>query len=175
MDDDDSLKRDVRHTAGACLLVKRESSGTSALSVPMAILLSITELLAAPLGALVGGVLSAWVGSRQTAKVLKHETELEATERRETQRVDEDRRRSLAADQLIAALADFVTVNRDDQDRSASFVRVPATEDVHRERNSRVSALLQAGSSHTHALPEEFARAMGCADMDGPVQPVKTT
>ncbi|NTW38927.1 MAG: hypothetical protein HGA44_03420 [Cellulomonadaceae bacterium] len=116
----------------------------------------MTELLAALLGAIVGGALSAWVGSRQTAKVLKHETDLAATERREAQQVDEDRRRSFAADQLIAALADFTTVKVDDRDRSASFVRVPATADVHRERSGRASTLLQAGSSHAHALPAEL-------------------
>jgi hypothetical protein len=118
-------------------------------------LLNMTEMLAALLGALVGGLLAAWVGSRQTAKVLKHETDLAATERRETQRLDEERRRAFAADQLIAALADFTTVDRDGSDRAA-FVRVPATEDVHRERNGRASALLQAGSSHAHALPAEL-------------------
>ncbi|PBA47247.1 hypothetical protein CKJ62_06785 [Mycobacterium avium] len=73
-------------------------------------LLSMTEMLAALLGALVGGGIAAWVGFRQTAKVLKHETDLAANERRETQRLDEERRRSFAADQLIAALADFTTV-----------------------------------------------------------------
>lgn len=113
-------------------------------------------MLAALLGALVGGLLSAWVGARQTAKVLKHETDLAATERQEAQRADEDRRRSLAADELIAALAEFVTVNRDDPDSSAAFVRVVSTGDVHRERNARVATLLQAGSSHAHALPEEL-------------------
>ncbi len=116
----------------------------------------MTEMLAALLGAIVGGALSAWVGSRQTAKVLKHETDLAAGERREAQRADEERRRTLAADQLIAALADFVTVNRDDGDRSAAFVRIAATADVHRERNERASALLQAASTHAHALPEEL-------------------
>lgn len=121
----------------------------------------MTEMLAALLGAIVGGVLSAWVGSRQTTKVLKHETKLAATERREAQRVDEDRRRSFAADQLIAELADFTTVNRDDKDRSASFVRVPATAGVHRERTDRASALLQAGSSHAHALPPELRERWG--------------
>lgn len=115
----------------------------------------MTEMLAALLGALVGGVLSASVGSWQTGKVLKHETELAATERREAQRADEDRRRSVAADQLIAALADFTTVKDDDYDRSASFARLPATDNVHRDRDGRVAALLQAGSSHAHALPEE--------------------
>lgn len=115
----------------------------------------MTELLAALLGALVGGVLSAWVGSWQTSKVLKHEAELAAAERRETQRVEEERRRSLAADQLIAALADFTTVTRDDGDRSAAFVRIMATEDVHRERDRRAAVLLQASSSYAHSLPEE--------------------
>lgn len=125
------------------------------MSVPPAMVLIMTEMLAALLGAIGGDVLSAWVGSRQTAKVLKHETELAATERREAQRADEDRRRSLAANQLIAALADFVTVNRDDGYRSAAFVRVLATEDVHRERNRRAAVLLLAGSTHAHALPTE--------------------
>lgn len=124
--------------------------------MPAARLLIMTEMFAALLGALVGGVLSAWVGSRQTAKVLKHETDLAATERREAQRVDEDRRQSLAADQLISALADYVTVNRDDQDRSALFVRLQATADVHKERNTRASILRQAGASHAHSLPEEL-------------------
>lgn len=119
-------------------------------------LLSMTEMLAALLGAIVGGAFSAWVGSRQSAKVLKHETDLAAAERRESQRVDEDRRRSLAADQLIAALAEFTTVKQDGRDHLASFVRVPATADVHRERDGRASALLQAGSSHAYALPAEL-------------------
>lgn len=113
----------------------------------------MTELLAALLGAIVGGALSAWVGSHQTAKVLKHETDLAVAERREAQRVAEERRQSIAADQLIAALADFTTVKRDHPDRSASFVRVPATADAHQERNTRTSALLQAGASQAHALP----------------------
>ena len=124
--------------------------------MPEYILISMTEMLAALLGAIVGGVLSAWVGSRQTANVLKHETDLAATERREARRVDDDRRRSFAADQLIAALADFTTVRWDARGRSASFVRVPATAEDHRERNCRASALLQAGSSHAHALPAEL-------------------
>jgi hypothetical protein len=118
----------------------------------------MTELLAALLGAIVGGVLSAWVGSRQTAKVLKHETEMAATERREALRLDEQRRQSFAADQLIAALAGFTTVKRNDRDGSASFVRIPATADVHRERDARASGLLQAGSSHAHALPDEVRK-----------------
>jgi hypothetical protein len=116
----------------------------------------MTEMLAALLGAVVGGVLSAWMASRQTAKVLKHETDLAATERKEAVRGDEDRRRSFAADQLIAALAEFTTVKRDDRDHPASFVRVQATPDIHGERNDRASALLQAGSSHAHALPAEL-------------------
>jgi len=116
----------------------------------------MTEMLAALLGAVVGGLLSAWVGSRQTAMVLKHGTELAATERREEQRLDEERRQSVAADQLIMALADFTSVQGDPRDRSASFVRMPATADVHRERSGRVLGLLQAGSSHAHALPAEL-------------------
>ena len=59
-------------------------------------------------------------------------------------------------DQLIAALADFTTVKRNDRDLSASFVRIPTSADVHSERNCRASALLQAGSSHSHALPAEL-------------------
>lgn len=116
----------------------------------------MTELLAALLGAIVGGGLSAWVGSRQTAKVLKHETDLAAAERREAARADASRRRTIAADQLIAALAEFTTVNRDDRGQSASFVRVPAPKEIHQERTHRVSALLKAGSSHSHALPTEL-------------------
>jgi len=115
----------------------------------------MTEMLAALLGAIVGGGLSAWVGSWQTAKVLKHETELAADERQQAQLLDLERRRSFAADQLIAALADFTTVKRDDRD-SANFVRLPAVADVHRERSARVSALMQAGASHAHALPDEL-------------------
>ena len=113
-------------------------------------------MLAALLGALVGGVLSAWVGSRQTAKVLKHETDMAAAERREAQRLEEERRRSFAADQLVSALADFTAVARDSQDDTASFVRVPAMPEVHRERAMRATALLRAGSSHAHALPPEL-------------------
>ncbi|QGH69579.1 hypothetical protein [Pseudactinotalea sp. HY158] len=116
----------------------------------------MTEMLAALLGAIVGGVLSAWVGSRQTAKVLKHETELAAEERRESKLADELRRQSFAADQLLVALADFTTINGDENQRTASFARVPATADVHTGRKKRVSTLLQAGSSHAHALPPEL-------------------
>lgn len=116
----------------------------------------VTELLAALLGAIVGGALSAWIGSRQTARVLKHETDLAAAERREAQRVDDDRRRTFAADQLISALADFATMPTDDHDWSASFVRVSSTAEAHRDRNARVSTLLQASSSHAHALPVEL-------------------
>lgn len=119
-------------------------------------LLNMTELLAALLGAIVGGVLSAWVGSRQTANVLKHETDLAAIERREAERADEHRRHSFAADQLIVALADFTTIKGDERQGSASFARVPATADVHLDRKRRVSTLLQAGSSHAHALPTEL-------------------
>lgn len=125
-------------------------------SVPKDILLSMTEMLAALLGAIVGGVLSAWVGSWQTAKVLKHETELAAVERRESKRADELRRQSFAADQLLVALADFTTINVDANHRTASFARVPATADVHVARKKRASTLLQAGSSHAHALPQEM-------------------
>lgn len=116
----------------------------------------MTELLAALLGAIVGGILSAWIGARQTAKVLKHETDLAAAERREAARLDEERRRAKAADHLIAALAEFVTVSRDDRGNAAAFVRVPTTADVHRERKGRVSALLKAGSSCSHALPTDL-------------------
>lgn len=123
----------------------------------------VTELLAALLGAIVGGAFSAWIGSRQTTRVLKHETHLAAAERREAQRVDDDRRRTFAADQLISdlcsllsALADFTTMPQDDHDWSASFVRVPSTAEAHRDRNARVSPLLQASSSHAYALPVEL-------------------
>lgn len=129
-------------------------SGEGVLSVPADRLLHMTEMLAALLGALVGGLLSAWVGSRQTAKVLKHETELAATERQEAQRVDEERRRTLAADQLIAALASFVTVDPGIRDRSASFVRTDTTADVHHERDKRAAGLLRASSTYSHALPD---------------------
>ena len=115
----------------------------------------MTELLSALLGALVGGLLSAWVGSWQTGKVLKHEAELAATERREAQRVDEKRRRSVAADQLIAALADYVSLRESGREEAAYFVRVMTTEDVHRERDRRASVLMQAGASYAHALPEQ--------------------
>lgn len=115
----------------------------------------MTEMLAALLGALVGGLLSAGVGAWQTSKVLKHETDQAATERREAQRVDDERRQALAADQLIAALAAYVSVDRNVRDRAAHFVRMMATDDVHRDRDRRASALLQAGASYAHSLPEE--------------------
>lgn len=115
----------------------------------------MTEMLAALLGALVGGLLSAGVGAWQTSKVLKHETEMAAAERRETERADEERRRALAADQLLAAIADYVTIDSDSRDRAAHFVRMMATQDVHRDRDRRSSALLQAGASYAYTLPEE--------------------
>lgn len=58
----------------------------------------MTEMLAALLGALVGGLLSAGVGAWQTGKVLKHETEMAVAERRAAQQADEARRQSVAAD-----------------------------------------------------------------------------
>lgn len=112
-------------------------------------------MLAALLGAIVGGLFTARVGSRQNAKVLEHQTNLAVTERREAHGIDEDRRRSFAADQLIAALADFTTVKLDDRDHAASFARLPATRDVHGEGNGRALALQQAGSSHAHSLAAE--------------------
>lgn len=146
-------RRAAAHCLGSGGLARR--AGRKSL-VPTAILLSMTEMLAALLGAIVGGVISAWVGARQTANVLKHETDLAAAERREAQRAEEERRRSFAADQLIAALADFVTVRGEVQDPSASFARgIPVTADVRLERDRRAATLLQAGSSHAHALPTE--------------------
>src|SRR5690606_32919552 len=68
---------------------------------------------------------------------------------------DDLRRRAISADQLIAALAAFTTVAAGVRDRTASFVRVPTTADVHHERDARAAVLLQASSSHAHALPDE--------------------
>lgn len=113
----------------------------------------MNEMWAALIGALVGGLLSAGAAALQTRKVLKHEVEQAAEERRQAQHVDEHRRRVFAADQLIAALADFVTSGQGDW---KSFTRAPATEHDHQERNNRFSALLRAGSSHAHALPPEM-------------------
>jgi hypothetical protein len=118
----------------------------------------MTEMLAALLGALVGGLLSAWVGSLQTAKVLKHETDLAATERQEAQRVDEDRRHALAADQLITALAEYVTSDRDDPEYWAQYVRIDGTASAHQTRRRSAAAFLQAGASYAHALPDEVRR-----------------
>jgi hypothetical protein len=118
----------------------------------------MTELLAALLGAIVGGALSAWVGAKQTTKVLKHETDLAAAERREAQRVDEDRRHALAADQLITALAEYVTRDRDDPDYWALYARVEATASAHEARRLNAAAFLQAGASYAHSLPDEVRR-----------------
>jgi hypothetical protein len=118
----------------------------------------MTELLAALLGAIVGGALSAWVGAKQTAKVLKHETDLAATERREAQRVDEDRRHALAADQLITALAEYVTSDRDDPEYWAHYARMEGTKSAHEARKRNAATLLQAGASHAHSLPDEVRR-----------------
>lgn len=119
----------------------------------------MTELLAALLGAIVGGVLSAWIGARQTAKVLKHETDLAAEERREAARLDDARRRAYAADQLLVALADFTTVSRDDRYVSSAFARGGlATPEADQERDLRATNLLRAGSSHAHALSIELRK-----------------
>lgn len=115
-------------------------------------------LVGAVVGAVVGGLLSAWVGSKQTAKVLKHETDMAAAERKEAQRAEEARRHSSAADHLITALAEYMTLServRDGGDAAAHFVRMATTEDVHRDRDRRTAALLQASASYAHALPEE--------------------
>lgn len=116
---------------------------------------SMTELLAALLGAIVGGALSAWVGSRQTVKVLKHETAMATAERLETQRADDARRVTLAADQLITGLAEFTAASRNHGDWTPNFVRIMATDAVHRAREGRASALLQTGLSYAHVLPVE--------------------
>lgn len=118
----------------------------------------MTELLAALLGAIVGGVLSAWVSSRQTARVLRHETDLAAEERRVARKMEEERRISEAAAHLIAALADYWTVTLDSPDQMACFVRVPATADVHRDRRVRVAQLTNAGARNAHVLPAEVAQ-----------------
>lgn len=125
-------------------------------------MLSMTEmwaaLVGAVVGAVVGGSLSAWVGSKQTARVLKHETDMAAAERREAQRADEERRQSSAADHLITAMAEYMSLGERDHEggRAAEhFVRMVTTENVHRDRDRRTAALLQASVSYAHALPEE--------------------
>lgn len=115
-------------------------------------------LVGAVVGAVVGGLLSAWVGSKQTARVLKHETDMAAAERREAQRADEARRHSSAADHLIRAMAEYMALGeRTHEDGRAAeyFVRMVTTEDVHRDRDRRTAALLQASASYAHALPGE--------------------
>lgn len=116
-------------------------------------------LVGAVVGAVVGGLLSAWVGSKQTGRMLKHETEMAAAERIEAQRANEERRHALAADHLIIALAEYMAVGErtHDNGRAAEhFVRMVTTEDVHRDRDRRTAALLQASASYAHALPEEL-------------------
>lgn len=115
-------------------------------------------LVGAVVGAVVGGLLSAWVGSKQTAKVLKHETDMSTAERREAQRADEARRHSAAADHLITALAGYMALGERTQEDGRAveyFVRMVTTEDVHRDRDRRTAALLQASASYAHALPGE--------------------
>ncbi|GGK98721.1 hypothetical protein JOE58_002914 [Curtobacterium luteum] len=114
----------------------------------------MTEMLAALLGALLGGLLSAGGSAWQTGKVLKHETAMAAAERREAERVEDERRQSVVADRLIAALASCLTSAEGRLDALAHFVRVRATDDVHRDRDRRESALLESGASYSHALPE---------------------
>ncbi|MCK2024355.1 hypothetical protein KZC52_15590 [Microbacterium sp. kSW2-24] len=130
--------------------------------LPLGRLLRMTEMWAAlagaVVGAIVGGLLSAWVGSKQTAKVLKHETDMAAAERKEAQRADEERRHSAAADHLITALAEYMTLSGSVHDGGRAvehFVRMATTADVHRDRDRRTAALLQASASYAHALPEE--------------------
>lgn len=125
-------------------------------------LLSMTEMWAAlagaVVGAIVGGLLSAWVGSKQTARVLKHETDMAVAERKEAQRAQEERRHSAAADHLITALAEYMTLSErihEDGRAAKHFVRMVTTEDVHRDRDRRTEALLRASASYAHALPEE--------------------
>jgi hypothetical protein len=115
----------------------------------------MTEMLAALLGALVGGLLSAGVSAWQTGKVLKHETAMAAAERREAERGEEARRQAGAADQLITALASYLTTAEGRLDDAAHFVRVTATYDVHDDRDRRASALLELGASYAHALPQQ--------------------
>lgn len=118
-------------------------------------MLDMTEMLAALLGALLGGLLSAAVGAWQTGKVLKHETAMAVAERREAERVEEARRQTVAADQLIAALASYETIAEGHLQGAAHFVRMRTTDDVHRDRDRRASALLESGASYAHALPEQ--------------------
>jgi hypothetical protein len=114
----------------------------------------MTEMLAALLGALVGGLLSAGASAWQTGKVLKHETAMAAAERREAERGEEVRRQAVAADHLIAALASYLTITEAGPDKAAHFVRMVTTEAVHRDRDRRSSALLESGARYAHALPE---------------------
>lgn len=114
----------------------------------------MTEMLAALLGALVGGLLSAGVSAWQTGKVLKHETSMAAAERREADRMEEARRQAGAADHLLTALASYLTITERRSDDAVHFVRMVATEAVHRDRDRRASALLESGASHAHALPQ---------------------
>lgn len=118
----------------------------------------MTELIAALLGALVGGAVSAWASATQTAKVLKYEVELAADGRREAERQEAERRITSAADHLLTELANFTTVDSDEPDRLGLFVRVTTGRAVHAERRRRVTELTRAGAAHAHMLPEEVRR-----------------
>lgn len=120
---------------------------------PLTRLLDMTEMLAALLGALLGGLLSAGASAWQTGKVLKHETAMAAAERLEAEREGLARRQTVAADQLIAALASYLTITESRPDDAIHFVRMAAVEAVHRDRDRRAAALLEAGASYAHALP----------------------
>jgi hypothetical protein len=118
----------------------------------------MTEMLAALLGALLGGLLSAGASAWQTGKVLKHETAMASAERREAEREESARRRTVSADQLIAALASYLTITEGGPDDAGHFVRMAAVEAVHRDRDRRAAALLEAGASYAHALPEQVRK-----------------
>jgi hypothetical protein len=109
----------------------------------------MTELLSALLGALLGGAVSAWASARQTAKVLKHETDLAADERREAEREARERRVQSAADHLIAALADFTTMPGDS-------IESPVVTLTTAERARRKSEITRNGVKYAHVLPSDI-------------------
>lgn len=115
----------------------------------------MTELLAALMGAVIGGAISAGVAIWQTKQTLAHDMRT-AREEREAARVAEvTSRQQQAATYLLGVLADYATPMPRRGERDLGwFGGSTASFDA---RVMRVADLRRAGNERAHLLPDELA------------------
>ena len=116
----------------------------------------MSDLWAAVIGAVVGGVLTAAVVIWQTRKTLRHDLEQAREERLERERADRRAEVVRAAGALLDALADYATVPSRLVDPSTWFGG-KATAEVHDARVARIRALQRAGYMYLHVMPAEVS------------------